>query len=236
MTVGPDVIRGMSVWMSPGECRLKNQPHYATAIIIGLQKTLNGGEIMNYLYVLSSRMIPAFLLIGVTFGSLCAAAQDRSALDNDVHAAIAELLETSPAAERLARISEGALVFPRIVKAGFIVGIQYGNGALVRAKQDGGFYIVDYYSIGSASYGFQAGVQTFGYVLVLMTDAAVENVETSQGWELGVGPSIVIVDAGMAKTLTTETAKSDVYAFTFGQKGLMAGLGLQGTKVTRLNK
>ncbi len=191
---------------------------------------------MNYVYLLSSRLFSLILLIGVTFGSLSAAAEELTALDNDVHAAIAQLLETSPAAKRLASSAEGALVFPNIVKPGFIVGVQYGEGALVRAKQGGGYYVASYYNITSVSYGFQAGVQTFGYVLALMTDAAVENVETSQGWELGVGPSIVIVDAGMAKTLTTETAKSDVYAFTFGQKGLMAGLGLQGTKVTRLNK
>ena len=191
---------------------------------------------MNFMYSLSSRLFALLLLIGVTFGSLPAAAENRTALDNDVHAAIALLLETSPAAKRLASSAKGALVFPNIVKAGFIVGIQYGNGALVRAKQGGGYYIASYYSMAAGSYGFQAGVQSFGYVLALMTDAAVENVETSQGWELGVGPSIVIVDAGMAKTLTTETAKSDVYAFTFGQKGLMAGMGLQGTKITRLNK
>ncbi len=188
---------------------------------------------MNHLHLSSSRLFPLFLLIGVTFGSLSAAAEDRTALDNDVHAAFAQLLETSPAAKRLAPRAEGALVFPNIVKAGFIVGVQYGDGALVRAKQGGGYYIASYYNIASGSFGLQAGVQSFGYVLVLMTDAAVENVETSQGWELGVGPSIVVVDAGIAKTLTTETAKSDVYAFTFGQKGLMAGMGLQGTKVTR---
>ncbi len=191
---------------------------------------------MNYMYLLSSRLFPLFLLIGVTFGSLSAAAEERTALDNDVHAAITLLLETSPAAKRLASSAKGALVFPNVVKAGFIVGILYGDGALVSAKQGGGYYIASYCNMAAASYGFQAGVQSFGYVMALMTDAAVEHVETSQGWELGVGPSVVIVDAGMAKTLTTETAKSDVYAFTFGQKGLMAGLGLQGTKVTRLNK
>jgi len=191
---------------------------------------------MNYMYLLSSRLLPLFLLIGVTFGSLSAAAEERNSLDNDVHAAIAKLLETSPAAKRLSSSAKGALVFPNVVKAGFMVGVLYGDGALARAKKGGGYYIANYYNIAAVSYGFQAGVQTFGYVLALMTDAAVENVETSQGWELGVGPSVVIVDAGMAKTLTTETAKSDVYAFTFGQKGLMGGLGLQGTKVTRLNK
>jgi lipid-binding SYLF domain-containing protein len=181
-------------------------------------------------------LLPLFLLIGVTLGSLSAAAQDRTALDNDVHAAIAQLLETSPAAKRLAPSAKGALVFPNIVKAGFLVGVQYGEGALVRAKQGGGYYIASYYNITSASYGLQAGVQSFGYVMALMTDAAVEQVEFGQGWELGVGPSIVVVDSGLARTLTTETAKSDVYAFTFGQKGLMAGMGLQGTKITRLNR
>ncbi len=191
---------------------------------------------MNYMYLLSSRLFALFLLIGLTFGSLSAAADDRHALDNDVHAAIALLLETSPAAKRLASSAKGALVFPNVFKAGFMVGVLYGDGALVRRKQGGGYYIASYYNMAAASYGFQAGVQSFGYVLALMTDAAVEHDETRHGWELGVGPSIVIVDAGMAKTLTTETAKSDVYAFTFGQKGLMGGLGLQGTKVTRLDK
>ncbi len=191
---------------------------------------------MTFMYSLSSRLFALLLLIGVTFGSLPAAAENRTALDNDVHAAIALLLETTPAAKRLASSAKGALVFPNIVKAGFLVGVQYGNGALVRAKQGGGYYIASYYSIASVSYGMQAGVQSFGYVLALMTDAAVENVESGRGWELGVGPSIVVVDAGMARTLTTETAKSDVYAFTFGQKGLMGGMGLQGTKITRLNR
>ncbi len=106
---------------------------------------------MNYMYVLSSRLLPLFLLIGVTFGSLSAAADDRNSLDNDVHAAIALLLKTSPAAKRLAPSVKGALVFPRIVKAGFIVGIQYGNGALVRPKQGGGYYIAEYYNITAGS-------------------------------------------------------------------------------------
>ena len=191
---------------------------------------------MNYMYSLSLRLFSIFFLIGVTFGSSPAAAGDRIALDNDVHAAITLLKRTSPAARALAKRVRGALVFPNIVKAGFLVGVQYGNGALVRAKKGGGYYIANYYNITSASYGLQAGAQSFGYVLALMTDAAVEHVETSAGWELGVGPSIVIVDEGMAKTLTTETAKSDVYVFTFGQKGLMGGAGLQGSKITRLNR
>jgi lipid-binding SYLF domain-containing protein len=192
---------------------------------------------MKYTYSLALKLFSLFVLIGMTFGSLPATAGDRIALDRDVHAAIKLLKQTSPEARKaLAKRVRGVLIFPNVVKAGFLVGVQYGNGALVRRKKGGGYYIASYYNISSASYGLQAGVQSFGYALALMTDAAVEHVETSHGWELGVGPSITIVDEGFAKTLTTETAKSDVYAFTFGQKGLMGGLGLQGTKITRLNR
>jgi len=191
---------------------------------------------MAFLTSNTPRFLALFLVAGLCLGAPPATAQGRPALDRDVHAAIQLLLKTSPAAKRLASSARGALVFPNIVKAGFLVGIQYGNGALVRRKKSGGYYIASYYNLSSASYGLQAGVQSFGYVMALMTDAAVEHVETGHGWELGVGPSIVIVDAGLAKTLTTETAKSDIYAFTFGQKGIMAALGLQGTKITRLGR
>jgi len=176
----------------------------------------------------------AFALVAFTTTSQPVAAEDRSALEQDVHAAVEALKQASPAAVALAKRGRGLLIFPNIVKAGFLVGAQYGEGALIKPKQGGGYYIDGYYSITSASYGMQAGVQSFGYAMMLMTDSAVEHVEARAGWELGVGPSIVVVDAGMAKTLTTETAKSDIYAFTFGQKGLMAGLGLQGSKVSRL--
>ncbi len=191
---------------------------------------------MTFVASNTRRLLASCLLVVLSLGALPAAAQERPALDRDVHAAIQLLLKTSPAAKRLASSARGALVFPNIVKAGFLVGVQYGNGALVRRKKGGGYYIANYYNITSASYGLQAGVQTFGYVMALMTDAAVQHLETSDGWELGVGPSIVVVDSGLARSLTTETAKSDVYAFTFGQKGLMAGLGLQGSKITRLNR
>ena len=174
------------------------------------------------------------MLVVVVLASPFAAAKDRTALDEDIHAAIEALKKASPAAVELGKTARGLLIFPNIVKAGFVVGAQYGEGALVKPKQGGGYYIDEYYHITSASYGLQAGIQSFGYALMLMSDAAVGHVETSSGWELGVGPSIVIVDEGIDKTITTKTAKDDIYAFTFGQKGLMAGAGLQGSKITEL--
>jgi lipid-binding SYLF domain-containing protein len=112
-----------------------------------------------------------------------------------------------------------------------IIGGQYGEGAL---RVDG--KTVGFYNSVAASYGLQAGVQSFGYALFFMTDKALDYLKKSEGWEIGVGPSVVIVDEGVARSLTTTTAKSDIYAFFFDQKGLMAGLGLQGSKITKVNK
>jgi lipid-binding SYLF domain-containing protein len=150
-------------------------------------------------------------------------------IDRDVDYALQELYATTPAARNLAKQAKGILVFPRIVKAGFMVGAQYARGGALRVRGR----TAGYYNSISASYGMQAGVQAFGYALFFMNDAAMAYLDQSGGWEIGVGPSIVIVDAGKAKTLTTTTAKDNVYAFIFDQSGLMAGLGLQGSKITR---
>jgi len=152
-------------------------------------------------------------------------------LDREVDSALTTLFAKSESAKVLAEKAKAILVFPAITKAGFIVGGQYGQGAL---RENG--KTVGYYSSVAASYGLQAGIQKFGYALFLMTDSARQYLDRSDGWEIGVGPSIVVVDVGAAGSLTTTTAKSDVYAFFFSQKGLMAGIGLQGTKITRINK
>ena len=141
------------------------------------------------------------------------------------------LYQRSAAAKRLKQEAKAILVFPSIVKGGFVVGGQYGEGALRKQGKT-----VGYYSSVSGSYGLQAGLQKFGYAIFFMKDAALTYLDNSEGWEIGVGPSVVIVDEGVARTLTTTTGRSDVYAFIFNQKGLMAGLGLQGSKITRITK
>jgi lipid-binding SYLF domain-containing protein len=92
------------------------------------------------------------------------------------------------------------------------------------------------YCISAVSYGLQAGMQSFGYAMFMMSDAAVEYLRNTKGFGLGTGPSIVVVDEGMASTMSTSTLTQDIYAYTFGQKGLMAGLGLQGTKISRITR
>jgi lipid-binding SYLF domain-containing protein len=110
-------------------------------------------------------------------------------------------------------------------------GAQYGEGALRRGGKT-----VGYYNSVAASYGLQAGVQAFGYALFFMNESALGYLNKSEGLELGVGPSIVVVDSGMAKTMTTSTITQDIYAFIFDQKGLMGGLGLQGSKLSKIDK
>jgi lipid-binding SYLF domain-containing protein len=150
-------------------------------------------------------------------------------IDKEVDLAIEKLYASSPVAKDLAGIAKGVLVFPDVVKAGLIIGGQYGQGALrVNGKT------VGYYNTVAASYGLQAGAQSFGYAMFLMNDEALSYLNESEGWEVGIGPTVVVMDEGLAKSLTTSTAKDDIYAFIFGQKGLMAGIGIQGSKITKI--
>jgi lipid-binding SYLF domain-containing protein len=156
-------------------------------------------------------------------------AADRSALERDARAALKRLSATVPAAKSLSGSATAVLVFPKITKAGLGIGAQYGDGVLFRGGKVAGFY-----NTKGASYGLQAGAQQFGYAMFLMNEKAVGALGANDGFEVGVGPSVVVMDEGMGKTMTTTTAKDDIYAFIFGQKGLMAGVGLQGNKITRL--
>lgn len=150
-------------------------------------------------------------------------------IDREVDGALQTLYRTTPAAKNMAKIAKGVLVFPDIIKAGLIVGGQYGEGALrVGGKTTG------YYRTVAASYGLQAGAQSFGYALFFIDNEGLAYLKNSKGWEIGVGPSVVIVDEGVARSLTTTTVKSGIYAFIFQQKGLMAGIGIQGSKITKI--
>jgi lipid-binding SYLF domain-containing protein len=106
-----------------------------------------------------------------------------------------------------------------------------GEGALLKDGKAAG-----YYNTIQVSYGLQAGIQKYGYALFLMTDSAMKYIDKSDGWEIGVGPSIVVMDVGAATSATTTTLQSEIYAIFFDQKGLMGGLGLQGTKITKIKK
>ena len=160
-----------------------------------------------------------------------AATSSASQISRDSRAALSSLYAQNPGARALGRKARGILVFPSVVKGGLIVGAQAGNGAMIR---DTGV-ISGFYQTTAASYGLQAGVQEFGYAVFLMDDEAFHNINRSGGWEIGSSPSLVVVDKGMATSLTTTTIDKGTYAFFFNQRGLMGGLGLQGSKITRIH-
>jgi len=173
-----------------------------------------------------------FAMLAMPFMSLQpAVAATAAEIDRDSAAALKSLYDKEPKAKELGAKAKGIVVFPKIYKAGWIGGAHFGEGTLlVNGKS------VGYYNSVEGSYGLQAGVQRFAYVLFLMKDSVLDELRNSNGFELGVGPSIVVVDAGMARTLTTTTLQADIYAFIWGQKGLMAGLGVKGSKLSKIDK
>ena len=176
-----------------------------------------------------SRRCALLLSAALALAPAVAPAADRSALERDARAAYQKLNASVPAAKSLSKNAVAVLVFPKITKAGLVVGGQFGEGVLLRGGKPAG-----YYNNAGASYGLQAGAQQFGYAMFFMNEKSLSALTESDGFEIGVGPSVVVVDEGMGKSLTTMNAKGDVYAFIFGQKGLMAGIGLQGNKITKL--
>jgi len=166
--------------------------------------------------------------MGVMNQASAATAED---LDKDSRQALQTLYKTEPVAETLSRTAKAVLVFPNIVKAGLVFGGSYGEGELIEGSK-----VVDYYNSVTGSWGLQAGAQSYGYAVFLMTDKAIQYVKETKGWEIGVGPTVVVVDEGVAKNLSTSSLKDDAYAFIFSQQGLMAGVSIEGTKISRINR
>ncbi len=158
-----------------------------------------------------------------------AAAASAAEIDRKVELALQALYARDKVAKSLGETATAVLVFPDIVKGGLLIGGQFGNGALVRDGK-----IVGYYRSVAVSYGLQAGAQSFGYALFFMNDQALGYLDSSGGWEVGVGPTLTVLDKGAAASFSTTTTKDDIYALFFDQKGLMAGIGIQGSKISKI--
>jgi lipid-binding SYLF domain-containing protein len=175
-------------------------------------------------------LLVSLVAVASLAGPHAAVAAQSTRLEQDARGALKSLYARSPVAKSLGNKAHGILIFPKVTKAGFIVGGQGGDGVLLMKNK-----VVDRYETAAVSVGLQAGAQSFGYVLFFMSDAVLKEFRDSSGFEIGVGPNIVVIDAGAAKDINTLTAKSDVYAMIFDQKGLMAGVGLQGSKITKVS-
>lgn len=172
--------------------------------------------------------VTAVFAIGTLNSAHAATAED---LNKESQQALQQLYKTNPAAADLAKKAKAVLVFPNIVKAGLVFGGSYGEGVLIRDSK-----FVDYYNSVTGSWGLQAGAQSYGYAVFLMTAKAEKYLQDSHGWEIGVGPTVVVVTEGVAKNLSSSTLKDDAYAFIFDQQGLMLGVSIEGTKISHIKR
>lgn len=159
-----------------------------------------------------------------------AIAAKASQIYQDATTALQRLYAAQPSTRTLGERAKAILVFPRIVKGGLLIGGQTGDGVLLTNGNPDG-----YYNISAVSFGLQIGAQAFSYALFFMTDAALQYLKKSDGWSIGSGPSVVVLDKGAAASITSTTLSQDVYAVPFGQQGLMAGVEIEGSKITRIN-
>ena len=173
---------------------------------------------------------PAFILMLLAMlVSMPVFSASKEEIDADVKAAIADFHEKSQAGKALAEKASGMLVFPKVIKAGFGVGGEYGEGALlVKGKT------VEYYSTAAASIGFQLGAQQKSQVILFMNDDVLKKFRDSDGWEAGVDGSVAVAELGVGGEISSNTAQQPIIGFIFSNKGLMYNLTLEGSKMTRL--
>ena len=187
--------------------------------------TLNIRRNTQYLLIAA---ISAFSMASISSLAVAATAED---LKTDSAQALQTLYKSNAAAESISKRAKAVLIFPNVVKAGIVFGGSYGEGVLNKGSKFAG-----YYNSVSGSWGWQAGAESYSYVVFLMSDKAVKYLDKSKGWEIGVGPTVVVADEGVAKNLSSSTLKDDAYAFIFDQKGFMASFSIEGTKISRIQR
>jgi lipid-binding SYLF domain-containing protein len=157
-------------------------------------------------------------------------AATKSEIERDSRAALNQLYSHNSWAKKVGARAKGVMIFPKIIKGGFVVGGSSGEGALLIKDK-----VSKYMVITSASFGLQAGGQTYGYAIFFMNDKKLNDVMHGETWDVGSDPNVVLIDEGAAKELDTTTMKKEVYAFAFGQKGLMAGITLKGNRTKEIH-
>ena len=175
-------------------------------------------------------LIGACLFAALPFAPAADAATGAE-IDARVDLALAQLMRVSEVARALDDKAVAVLVFPDIVKGGFGIGGQYGEGAL---RRDG--ETVGYYNIAAASFGLQIGAQSFSQAIFFMTEEALAYLDSSKGFEIGADANVALANEGLGYDVTSSTVQDPIIAFVFGQQGLMAGLTIEGSKITRIEK
>ena len=156
-------------------------------------------------------------------------AESAATIDSKSRTALAELYNSNIQARDLGHKAVAVLVFPHIVKAGFIFSAFHGEGALIEGKKTAG-----YYNTASTGFGLEAGIQQYSYALFFMDKPALDHLNKHEGWELGSDPTVVIANKGKTISGTSTHIKGGTAAVFFEHKGLMAGASMRGTKITQI--
>jgi lipid-binding SYLF domain-containing protein len=171
------------------------------------------------------------MLLSVFIFSMNTHAASSVEIDIEVEAAIKKFKVEVAGADKFLAKAEGVLVFPDVVKAGFGIGGEYGEGALlIKGKT------VDYYNTAAASIGFQFGAQFKTVMLIFLKKDALKKFRNSSGWEAGVDGSVALIELGAAKDINSINIEDPIVGFVFSNKGLMYNLTLEGSKITKLDK
>jgi lipid-binding SYLF domain-containing protein len=163
-------------------------------------------------------------------GSSGLAPDVKSQVDNGYRTTLTRLYDTTPGSRELVAKARGVLIFPRVISAGLVVGGEFGNGELrVDGRVDG------YYRLATGSVGFQIGAQSQALVFLFMTQDALDKFRAGDGWSGGVDASVALLKAGANGSVDANASGAPTIAFVMTNSGLMAGLTLEGTKITRVN-
>jgi lipid-binding SYLF domain-containing protein len=178
-----------------------------------------------------SRLSSIGLLFGLmtTWATQVSAAPTAAEIDASVNAALGRLHTDVKGSDEVTSKAKGVLVFPEVVKAGFVVGGEGGTGSLLIGGKP-----VDYYTIGAASIGLQAGAQKRDIVIAFMDDVSLTKFQTSDGWKVGADGSVTLIDVGATGQVDFKSINKPIVGFVVGEKGLMAGISLDGSKITKV--
>ena len=179
------------------------------------------------------RSLGVFLLILVisAFLAVNSSAKTAKEIDASVNVAIKRFYKQVAGAEEFVKASKGMLVMPNVVKGAFIIGGEYGEGAM----RIGG-KTVDYYNTVSGSIGLQIGGESKDIILLFMTDGALNQFRASEGWEAGIDGNVALISVGAGGRADTTTLKNPIIGFVFDAKGLIADISLKGAKFTKIDK
>jgi len=173
-------------------------------------------------------LVSSLALFAISRGAVAASAEE---INIKVDTTLEEFKKQVPGGAEFLGKAKGTLVFPTITKAGLVIGGEFGEGALRISGKS-----ADYYNIASASFGFQIGAQQYSIVMVFLNDEALQKFRDSKGWEAGVDGSVAVAEWGVGDDINTKNFKDPIVAFVFGNKGLMAGVSIEGSKITKIEK